>query len=74
MANLMTSPGTGLGFGDVATSILLRFGRREVSIARDCRTRYFRAHPLIECNPGVAPGHLEILVLRRWRLVLSKAR
>ncbi|QAU32799.1 hypothetical protein [Janthinobacterium sp. 17J80-10] len=74
MANLTSSLPTSFHPGYVATSIQLRVGRREVSIGRDCRTRYYRAHPLLECNPGVAPGHLHILLLRRWLIVLSKAR
>ena len=74
MANLTMSLGTGSDFGYIATSFQMRFGRREIFVGRDCRTRYYRAHPLIECNPGVASGHLEILLLRRWLIVLSKAR
>lgn len=74
MANLTTSFGSGFGLGYVTTSFVLRFGRREVFIGRDCRTRYYRAHPIIECNPGTAPGHLEIRLLRKWLIVLSQAR
>jgi len=74
MANMTSSLPSGFNLGYVAPSIQLRVGRREVSIGRDCRTRYYRAHPLIECSPGVAPGHLHILLLRRWLIVLSKAR
>lgn len=74
MANMTTSLQTGFNLGYVATTIQLRVGRREVSIGRDCRTRYYRAHPIIECSPGFAPGHLQILLLRRWLIVLSKAR
>jgi hypothetical protein len=29
--------------------------------------------PLVECTAGARPGHLDILFLRRWLLVLSKA-
>lgn len=74
MANMTSTLSTGFNLGYVATSIQLRVGRREVSIGRDCRTRYYRAHPLIECSPGVAPGHLHILLMRRWLIVLSQAR
>nr|WP_199688278.1 hypothetical protein [Noviherbaspirillum sedimenti] len=64
----------GFNPASVATSVQLRVGRREMSLGRDFRTRYYSAHPLIECSPGVAPGHLQILLLRRWLIVLSKAR
>jgi hypothetical protein len=74
MANLTTSLGAGFGFGYVATTFLARFGQREVFLGRDFRKRYYTVHPLIECTPGAAPGHLEILLLRKWLVVLKKAR
>lgn len=74
MAHMTSSFSAGFGFGFVAPAIQLRIGRREIFIGRDCRTRYYSAHPLVEFNPGVAPGHLQILLLRRWLIVLSKAR
>ena len=36
--------------------------------------RYYAVNPVLECDTGVQAGHLEILVLRRWLLILSKAR
>lgn len=74
MANMTSSLPAGFHPGYLAATIQLRVGRREISIARDYRTRYYRANPLIECSPGLAPGHLQILLLRRWLIVLSKAR
>lgn len=74
MANMTSSLSLGSHFGYFATTIQLRVGRREISIGRDCRTRYYQANPFIECHPGIAPGHLHILLLRRWLIVLSKAR
>jgi len=74
MANMTSSFTAGFNPAHIATTIQLRVGRREVSIARDYRIRYYRAHPLIECSAGFAPGHLQILLLRRWLIVLSKAR
>lgn len=74
MANMTSSLSVGFNPGYVATTFQLRVGRREISIGRDCRTRYYRANPIIECSPGVAPGHLQILLLRRWLIALSKAR
>lgn len=73
MANMTSSLSTGFNLDYVATTVQLRVGKREVSISRDCRTRYYLAHPLIECRPGVAPGHLQILLLRKWLIVLSQA-
>jgi len=56
------------------SSFCLRFGRREMFVCRDTYVRRYRVNPLIECSAGIEPGHLEVLLLRRWLLVLSKAR
>ncbi len=74
MAHITSPHFAAFGNAPLAASFQLRLGRREVTIGRDCRTRYYRAHPVIECSPGLAPGHLQILLLRRWLIVLSKAR
>jgi hypothetical protein len=55
-------------------SFLLRLGRREIFVCRDFRKRYYKVNPLIDCSTGIEPGHLEVLLLRRWLLILSKAR
>ena len=55
-------------------SLLIRFGRRELFICRDFRSRYYAVSPLLECSVGAQAGHLEILLLRRWLVILSKAR
>jgi hypothetical protein len=56
------------------SSFSLRFGRREMFVCRDSYVRRYRVNPVIECSAGIEPGHLEILLLRRWLVVLSKAR
>lgn len=56
------------------SSFTLRLGRREIFVCRDSYVRRYRVNPLIECSAGLEPGHLEILFLRRWLVVLSKAR
>jgi len=56
------------------SSLSLRPGRREIFICRDTYVRRYRVNPVIECSAGIEPGHLEVLLLRRWLLVLSKAR
>ncbi len=56
------------------SSLAIRLGRREISICRDTYVRRYRVNPVIECSAGIEPGHLEILLLRRWLVVLSKAR
>ncbi|MGH8806699.1 MAG: hypothetical protein ACREX0_02320 [Noviherbaspirillum sp.] len=55
-------------------SFLLRLGRREIFVCRDFRKRYYKVNPVIDCSTGIQPGHLEVLLLRRWLLILSKAR
>lgn len=55
------------------TPFLLRFGCREVLVTRDFRKRYYAVNPIIECDTGVEPGYVEVLLLRRWLLILSRA-
>lgn len=56
------------------SSLAIRLGRREIFICRDIYVRRYRVNPVIECSAGIEPGHVEILLLRRWLVVLSKAR
>jgi hypothetical protein len=51
----------------------VRFGRRQLAFCYDPYVRRYAVESLLECTPGAQPGHLEILLLRRWLLVLSKA-
>ncbi|WP_240162413.1 hypothetical protein [Glaciimonas sp. PAMC28666] len=53
-------------------SILLRMGKRELFLCRDHYKRLYRSNPIIECTAGVQPGHLQILLFRRWLLILSQ--
>jgi hypothetical protein len=55
------------------SSFLMRLGRRELRVCRDFRKRYYAVNPLIECDTGIEAGHLEVLLMRRWLLILSKA-
>jgi hypothetical protein len=56
------------------TSFLIRLGKREIFVCRDMRKRFYSVNPVIDCSTGVERGHLEILLLRRWLVILSKAR
>lgn len=56
------------------TSFLVRFGKREMLVCRDFRKRFYPVNPIIECDTGVQPGHIEILLFGRWLLILSKAQ
>lgn len=56
------------------SSFCVRLGRREIFVCRDSYVRRYRVNPVIECSAGIEPGHVEILLLRRWLVVLSKAR
>lgn len=58
---------------ELPQTMTIRLGRRELSIGRDLRHRYYEPHPVLACRPGVDKGHLEMLLFRRWLLVLSKA-
>jgi hypothetical protein len=53
---------------------MLRFGNRELVVMRDFRKRFYAVNPVLECDTGVDAGHLEILLCKRWLLVLSKAK
>lgn len=55
-------------------SFLMRLGRREIFVCRDFRKRYYHVNPVLDCSTGIEPGHLEFLLLRRWLIILSKAR
>jgi hypothetical protein len=69
----MTTLNSNFGMEYAPTPFMLRLGRREVLVTRDFRKRYYAVNPVIECDTGVEPGHIEILLLRRWLLILSKA-
>ena len=74
MAHLNNSFGARFGLEYAPTSFLLRFGRREMFVSRDFRKRYYRVNPVIDCSTGVEPGHLELLLFKKWLVILSKAR
>jgi hypothetical protein len=69
----MTTLNNAFGMAYAPTSFTLRFGRREILVTRDFRKRFYAVNPILECDTGVEAGHLEVLVLRRWLLILSKA-
>ncbi len=56
------------------SSFSVRFGRREIFVCRDTYIRRYRVNKIAEFNAGIQPGHLEIVLFRRWLVVLSKAR
>ena len=74
MTHLDLTSGAHFGLESNPSYFTLRFGRREMFVCRDTYVRRYRVNPLIECSAGLEPGHLEILLLRRWLIVLSKAR
>lgn len=74
MAYLHQPVGSRFGVEYAPTSFLMRVGRREIFVCRDFRKRYYHVNPILDCSAGVEPGHLELLVLRRWLVILSRAR
>lgn len=50
----------------------LRWGRRRLQLCRDFRHRPYRVHPLVECQVGATPGSLEVLLCRKWLIMLSR--
>ena len=53
---------------------LLQWGKREILICRDFRTRFYPVHPLIDCRPGMEAGCLEVLLFRKWLIILFGPR
>ncbi len=74
MAYLNHSMSSRFGVEYAPMSFLLRFGRREMYVCRDFRKRYYKVNPLLDCSTGIEPGHLELLLLRKWLVIFSKAR
>lgn len=73
MTTLNSGFGAKFGLEYLPTSFMVRMGKREMLVCRDFRKRYYAVNPVIECDTGVEPGHLEVLLMRRWLLILSKA-
>ena len=69
----MTTLNSSYGLEYAPQPFLIRFGRREIVITRDFRKRFYPVNPIIECDTGIEPGHVEVLLLRRWLVILSKA-
>ena len=74
MANSQSFAGTRFGLEYAPNSFLLRVGRREIFVCRDFRKRFYRVNPILDCSTGIERGHLEIVLLKRWLVILSKAR
>jgi hypothetical protein len=69
----MTTLNSSFGLKYALIPFMVRIGRREILVTRDFRKRFYAVNPIIECDTGVEPGHLEVLIFRRWLLILSKA-
>lgn len=74
MASLNTFLPTQFGRRNLPGTITVRFGSRELSIGPDFRNRYYSVSPMLDCRIGVNAGHLELLLFRKWLVILSKAR
>ncbi len=74
MANLTHTFDTRFSLQLAPTSFTLRIGSREIFVCKDFRHRGYRVNPLVDCSTGVQAGHLELLILKRWLVILSKAR
>lgn len=70
----MATLNSAFGIDYAPAPFMLRLGRRELQVTRDFRKRFYAVNPVIECDTGVEAGHVEILLLRRWLLILSKAK
>ena len=73
MTPINSNFGSRFGLEYAPTSFLVRMGKREMLVCRDFRKRYYAVNPVIECDTGIEPGHVEVLLMRRWLLILSKA-
>jgi hypothetical protein len=73
MANLNII-GTRFGSEYVPSSFAMRFGQREIFVGRDFRKRYSSLSLVLDCRTGSEPGYVELVLLRKWLIVLSRAR
>ncbi|MBD8722658.1 hypothetical protein IFT43_04675 [Oxalobacteraceae sp. CFBP 13708] len=69
----MTTLNSSFGMEHAPTPFMVRIGRREILVTRDFRKRFYAVNPVIECDTGVEAGYVEILLFRRWLVILSKA-
>lgn len=74
MTNLEQSFDTRFAVQFSPSTFLIRLGCREIFVCRDFRSRQYQVHPVMECSTGIQAGHLEILLFRKWLVILSKAR
>lgn len=74
MANMNSTFTSSYGLESTPTSFLIRLGVREIFVCRDMRKRFYTVNPIIDCATGIERGHVEILLFRRWLVILSKAR
>lgn len=70
---IMTTLNSSFGLHNTPAPFLARFGSREIRVTRDFRKRFYAVNPIIECDTGIDPGHVEVLLFGRWLMVLSKA-
>ncbi|MBD8532230.1 MULTISPECIES: hypothetical protein [unclassified Massilia] len=70
----MTTLNNSFGLEYAPAPFLMRIGQREILLTRDFRKRFYPINPIMECDTGVEPGHVEVLLFGRWLLILSKSR
>jgi hypothetical protein len=70
----MTTLNSAFGLEYAPTPFMVRLGRRELLVTRDFRKRFYAVNPIIECDTGVEPGHVEVLLFGRWLVIMSKAQ
>ncbi|MBC3935313.1 hypothetical protein H8K47_08070 [Undibacterium sp. CY7W] len=73
MAYLQSSFDTRFSLQLSPNAFLVRLGRREIFVCRDFRQRSYAVNPLLDCSTGVQAGHLEMLFIKKWLVILSKA-
>lgn len=55
------------------SGMTLRIGSRAIIASKDPYVRNYPVNPVVTFLAGDLPGHLEIVILRRWRILLSRA-
>lgn len=73
MRDLNIAIGPRHGMATTPSTFTLRLGKREIFVSRDFRNRYYKVNPLLDCSTGLQRGHVELLVLRKWLVILSRA-
>lgn len=74
MKNLGTTSRIRYSVQSTPSSSLIHLGRWEIFVCRDSRKRRYKVHPIADISTGIEAGHREVLLFRKWLVIVSKSR